>query len=73
MLFAGTFGRIFHGTLVEDKDPNKEKQMFVKTVKGRFLSLDSFELLGRLWLVSQFFVLQMGGKFIGEGDFHFSP
>lgn len=31
----GTFGRIFHGILVDDKDPNKEKQTFVKTVKGR--------------------------------------
>ncbi|XP_066475665.1 tyrosine-protein kinase RYK isoform X6 [Tiliqua scincoides] len=36
VLQEGTFGRIFHGTLVEEKDPSKEKQMFVKTVKGRF-------------------------------------
>ena len=28
----GTFGRIFHGILVDEKDPNKEKQTFVKTV-----------------------------------------
>lgn len=32
---SGTFGRIFHGTLIEEKDPSKEKQVFVKTVKGR--------------------------------------
>lgn len=31
----GTFGRIFHGILVDEKDPNKEKQAFVKTVKGK--------------------------------------
>lgn len=36
LLFSGTFGRIFHGILIEEKDPSKEKQMFVKTVKGRF-------------------------------------
>lgn len=34
----GTFGRIFHGILVDEKDPNKEKQAFVKTVKGRIFS-----------------------------------
>ncbi|KAG9341580.1 hypothetical protein JZ751_019093 [Albula glossodonta] len=31
----GTFGRIFHGVLLDEKDPSKEKQVFVKTVKGR--------------------------------------
>ncbi|MEQ2243307.1 hypothetical protein ILYODFUR_005719 [Ilyodon furcidens] len=29
----GTFGRIFHGVLLDEKDPAKEKQVFVKTVK----------------------------------------
>ncbi|MBW02766.1 Tyrosine-protein kinase RYK, partial [Eschrichtius robustus] len=33
VLQEGTFGRIFHGILVDEKDPNKEKQAFVKTVK----------------------------------------
>uniref|UniRef100_H0WG78 Tyrosine-protein kinase RYK n=1 Tax=Otolemur garnettii TaxID=30611 RepID=H0WG78_OTOGA len=33
--FEGTFGRIFHGILVDEKDPNKEKQAFVKTVKDQ--------------------------------------
>lgn len=33
-LLTGTFGRIFHGVLVDEKDPSKEKQVFVKTVKG---------------------------------------
>lgn len=33
---TGTFGRIFHGVLVDEKDPTKEKQVFVKTVKGMF-------------------------------------
>ncbi|XP_026863549.2 tyrosine-protein kinase RYK isoform X1 [Electrophorus electricus] len=33
VLHEGTFGRIFHGVLLDDKDPNKEKQVFVKTVK----------------------------------------
>lgn len=37
-LFLGTFGRIFHGILIEEKDPSKEKQVFVKTVKGKFLT-----------------------------------
>lgn len=32
--FTGTFGRIFHGVLLDEKDPTKEKQVFVKTVKG---------------------------------------
>lgn len=32
---TGTFGRIFHGVLLDEKDPSKEKQVFVKTVKGR--------------------------------------
>lgn len=31
---TGTFGRIFHGVLLDEKDPSKEKQVFVKTVKG---------------------------------------
>nr|XP_019936139.1 PREDICTED: tyrosine-protein kinase RYK [Paralichthys olivaceus] len=30
---TGTFGRIFHGVLLDEKDPSKEKQVFVKTVK----------------------------------------
>ncbi|XP_036377686.1 tyrosine-protein kinase RYK isoform X1 [Megalops cyprinoides] len=33
VLQEGTFGRIFHGVLLDDKDPSKEKQVFVKTVK----------------------------------------
>ncbi|XP_076871247.1 tyrosine-protein kinase RYK isoform X3 [Brachyhypopomus gauderio] len=33
VLHEGTFGRIFHGVLLDEKDPNKEKQVFVKTVK----------------------------------------
>lgn len=28
-------GAIFHGILVDEKDPNKEKQTFVKTVKDQ--------------------------------------
>lgn len=32
---TGTFGRIFHGVLLDEKDPSKEKQVFVKSVKGR--------------------------------------
>nr|XP_016847609.1 PREDICTED: tyrosine-protein kinase RYK isoform X3 [Anolis carolinensis] len=35
VLQEGTFGQIFHGTLIEEKDPSKEKQMFVKTVKDQ--------------------------------------
>lgn len=35
VLQEGTFGRIFHGILIDDKDPNKEKQAFVKTVKDQ--------------------------------------
>ncbi|XP_039216002.1 tyrosine-protein kinase RYK isoform X1 [Crotalus tigris] len=35
VLQEGTFGRIFHGILIEDKDPSKEKQVFVKTVKDQ--------------------------------------
>ncbi|CAL8392924.1 unnamed protein product [Boreogadus saida] len=33
VLHEGTFGRIFHGLLLDEKDPTKEKQVFVKTVK----------------------------------------
>ncbi|XP_066565249.1 tyrosine-protein kinase RYK isoform X2 [Amia ocellicauda] len=33
VLHEGTFGRVFHGILLDEKDPNKEKQVFVKTVK----------------------------------------
>ncbi|MED6281746.1 hypothetical protein CHARACLAT_024913, partial [Characodon lateralis] len=33
VLQEGTFGRIFHGVLLDEKDPAKEKQVFVKTVK----------------------------------------
>lgn len=33
VLHEGTFGRIFLGVLVDEKDPSKEKQVFVKTVK----------------------------------------
>ncbi|XP_062853297.1 tyrosine-protein kinase RYK isoform X2 [Trichomycterus rosablanca] len=33
VLHEGTFGRIFHGVLLDEKDPTKEKQAFVKTVK----------------------------------------
>uniref|UniRef100_A0A8C2N3I5 receptor protein-tyrosine kinase n=1 Tax=Cricetulus griseus TaxID=10029 RepID=A0A8C2N3I5_CRIGR len=32
---VSTFGHIFHGILVDEKDPNKEKQTFVKTVKDQ--------------------------------------
>ncbi|XP_075717314.1 tyrosine-protein kinase RYK isoform X2 [Rhinoderma darwinii] len=35
VLQEGTFGRIFHGILVDDKDPSKEKAVFVKTVKDQ--------------------------------------
>ncbi|XP_063771622.1 tyrosine-protein kinase RYK isoform X2 [Pseudophryne corroboree] len=35
VLQEGTFGRIFHGILVDEKDPSKEKAMFVKTVKDQ--------------------------------------
>ncbi|XP_063663265.1 tyrosine-protein kinase RYK isoform X3 [Pan troglodytes] len=35
VLQEGTFGRIFHGILIDEKDPNKEKQAFVKTVKDQ--------------------------------------
>ncbi|XP_072263735.1 tyrosine-protein kinase RYK [Pyxicephalus adspersus] len=35
VLHEGTFGRIFHGILVDEKDPTKEKQVFVKTVKDQ--------------------------------------
>ncbi|KAE8604838.1 hypothetical protein XENTR_v10014853 [Xenopus tropicalis] len=35
VLQEGTFGRIFHGILVDEKDPNKEKAVFVKTVKDQ--------------------------------------
>ncbi|KAG8135879.1 hypothetical protein E2320_008863 [Naja naja] len=40
VLQEGTFGRIFHGILIEEKDPSKEKQVFVKTVKGKFSTLN---------------------------------
>uniref|UniRef100_A0A673ZMB4 Receptor like tyrosine kinase n=1 Tax=Salmo trutta TaxID=8032 RepID=A0A673ZMB4_SALTR len=33
VLHEGTFGRIFHGVLLDEKDPAKEKYCFVKTVK----------------------------------------
>uniref|UniRef100_H3DMV1 Tyrosine-protein kinase RYK n=1 Tax=Tetraodon nigroviridis TaxID=99883 RepID=H3DMV1_TETNG len=33
VLQEGTFGQIFHGVLLDEKDPSKEKQVFVKTVK----------------------------------------
>uniref|UniRef100_G3NHR3 Tyrosine-protein kinase RYK n=1 Tax=Gasterosteus aculeatus aculeatus TaxID=481459 RepID=G3NHR3_GASAC len=33
VLHEGTFGRIFHGVLLDEKDPSKEKEVFVKTVK----------------------------------------
>ncbi|XP_064194980.1 tyrosine-protein kinase RYK-like isoform X1 [Anguilla rostrata] len=33
VLQEGTFGRIFHGILLDEKDPSKEKPVFVKTVK----------------------------------------
>ncbi|XP_061098866.1 tyrosine-protein kinase RYK-like isoform X2 [Conger conger] len=33
VLHEGTFGRIFHGILLDEKDPSKEKRVFVKTVK----------------------------------------
>uniref|UniRef100_A0A7M4FX16 Tyrosine-protein kinase RYK n=1 Tax=Crocodylus porosus TaxID=8502 RepID=A0A7M4FX16_CROPO len=32
---TSTFGRIFHGILIEEKDPSKEKQVFVKTIKDQ--------------------------------------
>ncbi|XP_068136525.1 tyrosine-protein kinase RYK isoform X3 [Hyperolius riggenbachi] len=35
VLQEGTFGRIFHGILVDEKDPSKEKPVFVKTVKDQ--------------------------------------
>ncbi|XP_062306981.1 tyrosine-protein kinase RYK isoform X2 [Osmerus eperlanus] len=33
VLHEGTFGRIFHGVLLDERDPCKEKPVFVKTVK----------------------------------------
>nr|XP_061834362.1 tyrosine-protein kinase RYK isoform X1 [Nerophis lumbriciformis] len=33
VLHEGTFGRIFHGVLLDEKDPSKERPVFVKTVK----------------------------------------
>ncbi|XP_007908285.1 tyrosine-protein kinase RYK isoform X4 [Callorhinchus milii] len=33
VLQEGTFGRIFHGVLVDEKDSSKEKYVFAKTVK----------------------------------------
>ncbi|EHB06075.1 Tyrosine-protein kinase RYK [Heterocephalus glaber] len=33
VLQESTFGRIFRGILVDEKDPNKEKHTFIKTVK----------------------------------------
>lgn len=44
----GTFGRIFHGILIDEKDPNKEKQAFVKTVKGRIFFPYFFHMLSCL-------------------------
>ncbi|XP_063298326.1 tyrosine-protein kinase RYK isoform X2 [Pelobates fuscus] len=35
VLHEGTFGRIFHGILVDEKDTSKEKSVFVKTVKDQ--------------------------------------
>ncbi|XP_040204681.1 tyrosine-protein kinase RYK isoform X2 [Rana temporaria] len=35
VLQEGTFGRIFHGVLIDDKDPSKEKPVFVKTLKDQ--------------------------------------
>nr|XP_033813760.1 tyrosine-protein kinase RYK isoform X2 [Geotrypetes seraphini] len=35
VLQEGTFGRIFHGILVDEKDSTKEKHVFVKTVKDQ--------------------------------------
>ncbi|KAJ1089174.1 hypothetical protein NDU88_002325 [Pleurodeles waltl] len=35
VLQEGTFGRIFNGILVDEKDPSKEKRVFVKTVKDQ--------------------------------------
>ncbi|KAM9315867.1 tyrosine-protein kinase RYK [Gastrophryne carolinensis] len=35
VLQEGTFGRIFHGIIVDEKDPSKEKAVFVKTVKDQ--------------------------------------
>lgn len=43
---TGTFGRIFHGVLLDEKDPNKEKQVFVKTVKGMCLTLAAIATWG---------------------------
>lgn len=34
LFLTGTFGQIFQGVLLDEKDPSKEKQVFVKTVKG---------------------------------------
>lgn len=34
LFLTGTFGQIFQGALLDEKDPSKEKQVFVKTVKG---------------------------------------
>ncbi len=44
---TGTFGRIFHGVLLDEKDPSKEKQVFVKTVKG----MCSILAIMRSWLL----------------------
>lgn len=44
---TGTFGRIFHGVLVDEKDPSKEKQVFVKTVKGMRSALASQDNLSK--------------------------
>lgn len=41
LYFTGTFGRIFHGVLLDEKDPSKEKRVFVKTVKGTAAILHS--------------------------------
>ncbi|KAM4694831.1 tyrosine-protein kinase RYK [Discoglossus pictus] len=35
VLQEGTFGRIFHGILIDEKDPSKERPVFVKSVKDQ--------------------------------------
>lgn len=50
---TGTFGQIFHGALLDEKDPSKEKQVFVKTVKG----MSSFHLSTGCALASRLFTI----------------
>lgn len=50
---TGTFGQIFHGVLLDEKDPAKEKQVFVKTVKG----MSSFHLSTVCVLASRLFTI----------------